>query len=337
MASYVTILRTVPAALVVIVGLFPSMSVADTKLIYGLFWRGCEETCQGFQDYITEAGLDATIEVRDAAQDRSKLPGFLQEARDAGADLILTWGTSVTLGVIGTMDDVADPRFNNSIPHVFTLVADPVGARIVDSLAATGRANVTGTFNRVPEAVNINAIRSYLPGFRKLGLIYTPHEKNSLLKRNEIAALADPMAFELIDLELSGQSGALPKAEDIAAKVSELKAAGVEFIYLGSSTFLEENSDVFTEAAIDAGIPILSPYEAIVRNSGALMSIAADNHDVGRLAGQQAEKILFQGATPGDLPVKAMTKFAYVVNMDAARRLNMYPTVSILQVAETVN
>jgi putative ABC transport system substrate-binding protein len=337
MSSALAKFKTVLVISILSLALHPALVQADTKLVYGLFWRGCEETCQGFQEYFSEAVIDARIEIRNAAQDHSKLPGFLQEARDAGADLILTWGTSATLGIIGTMDDVDDPRFNHTIPHVFTLVADPVGAQIVKSLEATGRENVTGTFNRVPEAVNINAIRAYVRDFRRLGLIVTPQERNSILKSIEIAALADPMEFELVSLELATTSAGIPDIEDIAVKIGELKSAGVDFIYLGSSSFLEENIDIFTNAAIEAGIPILSPYEATVRNSGALMSIAAGKRDTGRLAAQQAEKILVDGATPGDLPVAKMTDFAYVVNMDVARRLNLYPPVSILQIAETVN
>ena len=49
------------------------------------------------------------------------------------------------------------------------------------------------------------------------------------------------------------------------------------------------------------------------------------------------DKILVDGAVPGDLPIAAMTDFAHVVNMDVARRLNLFPPVAILQVAETVN
>lgn len=337
MISALFICRHLLISLLVAIGLFAPAAGAETKLVYGIFWRGCEETCQGFQDYFAEAGIDARIEIRNAAQDRSKLPLFLDEARAAGADLILTWGTSVSVGILGTMDDVENPAFNNDIPHVFTVVADPVGARIVESLEKTGRANVTGTFNRVPESVNINAIRAYKPEFKRLGMICTPHEKNSALKCAEIAALAETMGFELVAVELSDPSGDVPDASRIPGKVLKLKDAGVDFIYLGSSTYLDAEKKVFTEAAIEAGLPILSPYETIVRDSGALMSIAARYYDVGHLAAKQAEKILVDGAVPGDLPIAAMTDFAYVVNMDVARRLNLFPPVAILQVAETVN
>jgi putative ABC transport system substrate-binding protein len=310
---------------------------AADKLIYGVFWRGCEEVCQGFQDYVSEAGIDAEVVIRNAEQDKSKLPDFRKEAREMRADLILTWGTSATLGIAGTLDDVGDPSFNGDIAHVFTVVADPVGAGIVGSLEKTNRANVTGTYNRVPETVNINAIRSYDPGFRRLGLLYNANEPNSLLKRDEIAALATDMGFELVAIELPLAAGGKPRVEDIPIKLTALKDQGVDFIYLGSSSFLDKNRDLFTGAAVDLGLSILSPYERLVRDAEALFSIAARYYDVGRLAGAQAEKILVDGERPGDIPVARMTEFAYVVNMEVARRLNRYPPLEILQFAETVN
>ena len=230
-----------------------------------------------------------------------------------------------------------DPRFNTDIPQVFTVVADPVGAGVVESLDETGRSNITGTFNRVPEAVNINTIRSYLPSFRRLGLLYNANEPNSLLKRQEIADLATELNFELVALELPLGDDGKPRTEDIPLKMGELKERGVDFIYLGSSSFLDVNRDVFTGAAVENGIPVLSPYERLVRESHGLLSIAARYYDVGRLAGRQAEKILVEGQVPGDIPVARMTDFAYVINMDVARKLNLFPPVEILQFAETVN
>jgi putative ABC transport system substrate-binding protein len=220
---------------------------------------------------------------------------------------------------------------------VFTIVADPVGAGVVESLDPTGRGNITGTYNRVPETVNIETIRAYHPGFSHLGFIYYSNEKNSVLKRDEIAALTGPMEFELTALELPLGADGKPRIEDIALKVAELKAAGVDFIYLGSSSFIQANSDAVTGAALEAGIPVLSPYESVVRDSQALISVAARYTDVGRLAGEQAEKILVGGAIPGDLPVAPMTDFAVVINMDVARKLKLFPPLELLQIAETVN
>lgn len=329
-------LRSLVVAAGVLAGLATSALAADYKIMIAT-WRGCEEACQGFQDYLTERGVDAEFMQRDAGQDKEALPGILAEARADGVDLILSWGTTVTLGIGGTLSQLDDPAHNHDIPEIFMIVADPVGAGIVESLERTGRSNMTGTYNRVPEAVNIETIRTYLPGFRRLGLLYNSDEENSVLKRDEIAALTEALDFELIAREIPLGSDGEPRAEEIAPKLAELKAEDVDFLYLGSSSFLRKHLDIVTGAALANGTPVLSPYEELVRKSQALISVAARYYDVGRLAGEQAEKILVEGISPGELPVAQMTNFAVVINMDVARKLQLFPPIELLQIAETVN
>jgi putative ABC transport system substrate-binding protein len=304
--------------------------------IYMVLWRGCEEACEGFKDYIAEKNINAELVIRDSAKDKSKLPGFVEEARALKADLVITWGTSVTRGIAGTLSDQGNTKFINDIPLVFMIVADPIGSKIIESYENTGRDNVTGTRNRVPEAVYINTIRSYYPAFKRLGLLYNTNEHNSVIKAKEIEALTKQMNFELVALELEPGADGKPRPESIPVAIEQLKAAGVDFIYLGSSSFLDVNRDLFTQSAVDAGIPVLSPYERLVRNSHALLSIAARYQDVGALAGRQAESILIDQKKAGDLPVLTVDQYAYVVNMTTAKKLKMFPSVEILQIAETV-
>ena len=94
--------------------------------------------------------------------------------------------------------------------------------------------------------------------------------------------------------------------------------------------------DQFTTAALDLGIPVLSPYETLVRKSNAYLSVAAREYDVGVLAGEQIKKILVDGKTAGDLRVVSVDQYAYVINMAAARKLNLFPPVDILQISEIV-
>ena len=94
---------------------------------------------------------------------------------------------------------------------------------------------------------------------------------------------------------------------------------------------------MFTEAAIKHRLPVLAPYESMVRQSQALLSIAAREEDVGRLGVKQALAILVDGKKPGDLPVAFIKDFAYVVNMRTAKAIDRFPPVAIMQIAETVN
>ncbi len=299
-------------------------------------WRGCEDACRGFQDYLNDAGLDVDFVLRDANRDKNVLSKFLEEARERRFDLILTWGTSVTRGIAGTLDNLDNPGFNHDIPQVFTIVSDPVGADIVVALEDTGRANLTGTYNRVPELVNIETLRSYSREFERLGIIYHKDEENSVRKFNELSELSESMGFGLSAVELALAADGKPSPEDIEPAIRELQAAGVDFIYMGSSSFLLSNRDTLADVARKYGLPVLSPYEQLVRDAQALISVAARYYEVGRLAGMQAEKILADNSIPGDLPVAQMTNFAIVINMKVAKSLGLFPPIDLLQVAEIV-
>jgi putative ABC transport system substrate-binding protein len=248
---------------------------------------------------------------------------------------VLTYGTSVTLGIAGTLDDIGDDRFIQDIPLVFMQVADPFATRIAESFEGSGRANVTGTFNRVPEEVNIEVIRTYDPSFRRLGLLYNGNEANSLLKRDELQRLSETMGFELVAIELDPGNDGAPDPAMIPLRMAELEDRGVDFMYLGSSSFLRINAALFTASAVANGIAILSPYENLVRDYDALLSIAARAFDVGELAAKQALRILVDGETPGDIPIAQATDFAYVVNMRIARELARFPPFEFMQIAET--
>ena len=318
--------------------LFGSTAVAEPKTIYVVTWESdCEHSCQGFLETIENSGFDAELIVRFADQDKSRFPGYLEESRRLGADLVATYGTSVTLGLIGRKRDDGSPGFVQGVPTVFWYVADPFGTGIADSFEGTGRPHVAGTYNRVPEAVNIRTIRSVMPDFQHLGILFNGNERNSLIKVEEHRELSRKMGYEFTAIELDPGSDSAPDPALISVRMKELAEAGVDFIYLGSSSYLRIHADEYTEAAVENGLPILSPYEELVRESQALISIAARARDVGRAAAEQVLRILRDGATPGELPVERVTDFAYVVNMDVTRKLGIFPPVDFLQVAETIN
>jgi len=77
--------------------------------------------------------------VRDVAGERSKVREFVEEARRERVDLIYTFGTSVTLDVVGAPGKVDPAVHVTDVPVVFNIVADPVGAGLAPAFAATGR------------------------------------------------------------------------------------------------------------------------------------------------------------------------------------------------------
>lgn len=326
---------TLPLAAAACTLLSLSQAMAETKTIFAVTFNLCDPVCEGFQDEIEASGFDAEIVWRDYQLDKSRLPDLVTEARKLGADLILTNGTNATLGVVGTFDTIGDEAFISNIPVVFTNVADPFSAGIAKDFDGTDRANVAGTFNRPEETLNIQVIKSYDETFDTLGLLYNSDEANSAIKHAELIELARTMGFRLVAVEMS-RDGARPDPASLPAALDRLQEEGVSWIYVGSSSFLTRNADAFTRGAIERGMAVVSPYEHLVRESSALISVAAHLKDVGRIAARQALRILRDGENPGDLPIARATEFAYVVNMDVARELNRVPPFAFLQIADTV-
>jgi putative ABC transport system substrate-binding protein len=225
-------------------------------------WRGCEEACQGFQDYFREEGIDVNFIVRDAKRDKAKLPEFVREAKELKVDLVVTWGTSVTVGMIGKLADSDPDRYLTEIPVVFMIVADPEGAGIIKSYASSGRTNITGTRNRVPEEVQMRAIQAYRY-FKRLGIIYNTNELNSVLNVRKIRDLARKMRFDLVERTIDLDDNGKPILESVPQKIEELKDRNVAFVYVGSSSYLMRHRDYLTKSAIDQGIAIESAYEAM--------------------------------------------------------------------------
>jgi putative tryptophan/tyrosine transport system substrate-binding protein len=298
-------------------------AVAANKKISAIFFEGCEKTCEGFKKAIDDSKFPVTIEIIDLKLDKTKIQETVTQIKAARPDLVLVYGTTATVAALGTLEKAADPQFINDIPVVFTAVADPVGSKVIESLAKTGRKNVTGTFNRVPEKLNIQAIKRLDSGFSKLGVLFNANEQNSVAKVKELQELSSKEGFEVLAVELKTEGKNLPPVEEISRGLQALKDQNVTWLYVGSSSYLNVNGKFFTEAATTMGIAVVSPYPALVTSEQALMSIAAPREEVGALAAGQSLKILRDGATPGDLPVEVAQHFTYTLNLDVAKQLNM--------------
>ena len=308
---------------------------SDPLEVVMVTWRGCEEACGGFWDHLDSAGLEVSRTILDADQERERLPLFVEQIREERPDLVVTWGTSVTLGITGTLEPELEPRIDD-IPTVFMIVADPVGAGIIEDAVTSGRGHVTGTHNRVPESVQMRVLADYLP-FERIGVIYNDDELNAVLKAREIVRVGDEQGFEVVERVLAVDPEGAPLVEDIPAAVADVAADDVDLIYLGSSSFLLDNADLFTTSALAQGLPVATAYEAMVRDSHGLIALGSAYYNVGRLAGYQAERILRDGVDPGELDVVGLDRFSVVVNMDTARELELYPPMLLLRFAEVVS
>ncbi|ELE5892219.1 ABC transporter substrate-binding protein [Vibrio fluvialis] len=313
-----------------------TLAAEEHKTVLMTVWRGCEESCQGFQDYLKNNGLPVDVIVRDAQRDTSKLADFLDEAKAMSPDLVVTWGTSVSKAMIGTRAELGEQTKLGDIPVMFMVVADPVGADISAAADKTGRPTVAGIRNRISEDTQIRAMREYFP-VTKVGVVYSTAELNSVLNTQELKQLSESMGFAVYTETYALDKAGKPLPNQFDEKMQHLAEQGVDVVYVGSSSYNLANSDGFTQAAMKYGLPVASAYDSMVTNSSALISVSNKYYRVGQLAANQASKILFDDAKPGDLPIAELSNYAITINMDVARKMSLFPPIQLLRFADLVN
>lgn len=299
-----------------------------------LTFRGDTDVERGFRDYFAANDVKVEFMTRDVERDASRVKPILAEVLPSfRPNLIYTYGTPLTLGVAGPYDAPPTAGFVRDIPVVFALVAAPVQVKIAPSLASSGR-NVTGAVHVVPTDVQMRAMQSY-KAFRKVGVIYSPNESNSVAIINEMKAFSATIGAEVLTQPLT-MVGNKPTGDGVEEFVRNLKAQGAEWLYLPADTFLATIFDRVGPAALAAGLPTFGATEFFLREGLGLVGLVSRYYSVGQLAASKAVEILVQHVPPRDIPIETLKRFALIINMNVAKQLGVYPPIAMLNYAEVI-
>jgi putative tryptophan/tyrosine transport system substrate-binding protein len=299
--------------------------------IYAITFRGMTDVERGFQDYFAARRIPVQITWRDLNRDSARMPVFLDEIRRTRPDLIYTWGTSVTLGVVGAYDAPEPQTHIADIPVVFTLVAAPVLAKIVPDLKSSRR-NVTGVFHVAPTEAQIRAMASYRP-FKSIGILYTPTEQNSVVVVNEVREVAKRLGFTVVAKPFR-MSGNQVTADGAPEMIRELKEQKVDWLYLPPDSYLGTQAQkVIIPAAMSVGLPTFASTEQLME-TGALTGLISHYYAIGQFTAYKAEQILVNKVPPSRIPIETLTRFTLQVRMDVAEQLRMPPPLQMFNYAE---
>jgi ABC-type uncharacterized transport system substrate-binding protein len=302
--------------------------------IYAITFRGMTDVERGFQDYFSARRIPVQITWRDLNRDASRMPGFLEEIKRTKPDLVYTWGTSVTLGVVGTYDAYDPATHITDIPVVFTLVAAPVLAKIVPDLKSSRR-NVTGVFHVAPTEAQIRAMASYRP-FKSIGILYTPTEQNSVVVVDEVREVSKRLGFAVIAKPLKLDAAKKVTAEGAPEMIREMKEQKVDWLYLPPDSYLgTQAKSIIIPAAMAVGLPTFASTEQLME-TGALTGLISRYHSIGQFTAYKAEQILVHKVAPAKIPVETLTRFSLQVRMDVAEALKLPPPLPMFNYAELI-
>ncbi|MEP6503974.1 MAG: ABC transporter substrate-binding protein [Betaproteobacteria bacterium] len=302
--------------------------------IHAITYRGRTAVEEGFEAYFATRDIPVEIAWRDIALDPARLPALVDEIRRERPDLVHTWGTGVTLGIVGRWDEADRSRHVTDIPVVFSLVAAPVGTGIVPDLRAPGRA-VTGVSHVASLAAQLQAMATYRP-LHKVGMLYSLNEPNSVAVLQELQALGRREGFAVLATPFRVDAAGRSNGDGAAEIVRGFQAAGASWLYMPPDSFLSTQArDVVVPAALAAGLPVFASTEQLMA-AGALLGLVSRYYNVGQFAAYKAQQILVGHVPPARIPVETLTRFSLQINLRVARRLDALPPLAMFNYAELI-
>ncbi len=274
---------------------------------------------QGLRELGYVEGKNIVIEWRYAGGKPDRLIALAVELVRLKVDAIVTAGPSPTR---------AAKEATGAIPIVMAFDPDPVGNGFVASLARPG-GNITGLSTLYPEisGKQLELLREIVPTLSRVAVIGTATGANTALalKETELAAGALGVKFQFLevrgskDIETAFQAASKGRADAV--------------LVLESSIFVVQRPQI-ADLAVKTRLPAMYSRREYVEDGG-LMSYGTNFADLSRRAASYVDKIL-KGAKPADLPVEQPTKFEFIINLKAAKRISLTIPPNVLARADRV-
>ena len=234
-------------------------------------------------------------------------------------DVILAHGAS-TVGPL--------LQLTRTVPIVFPVVSDPVGAGFVDSLGRPG-GNATGfmSFEYSMGGKWLELLKQIAPGVMRVAVLRNAASPSGNAQFGAIQAIAPSLRVEVTPVNMRDAG----EIERLLAAFARAPSGGLIVTASGPAYFYR---DLIITLAARHKLPAVY-YEHSFSAAGGLMSYGPDFVDQYRRAAHYVDRIL-KGEKPADLPVQAPTKFELVINLKTAKALGLTVPPSLLASANEV-
>ena len=216
-----------------------------------------------------------------------------------------------------------------TVPIVFVLVPDPVGAGFVDSLARPG-GNATGftaTFEYGVGAKWLKLLKQIAPGVTQAAVILDPVTAAGIGQWKAIRAAAPTIGLETVPVNI--RDGGMNRTLAAFARASNVG------LIVTASAFSLVHRDAIVDLVARHKLPAVY-YERAFVAAGGLISYGPDFLDQYRRAGAYVDRIL-NGEKPADLPVQTATKYEIVMNRKTAQALGLdIPAAVLARIDEVI-
>jgi len=223
---------------------------------------------------------------------------------------------------------VALQQATSTLPIVFVMVADPVAAGFVASLAKPG-GNMTGfpIFEYGIGSKWLELLKEIAPRIARVGVVRDPTIPSNVGQFAAIQSVAPKFGVELTPL--GGRN-----AKDVEQTITEFARGSNCGLICAAAPLSINNRDLIISLAARYRMPAAYPLRLFVADGG-LISYGADSINFYRQAAGYVDRIL-KGEKPAEMPVQAATKYELAVNLKTAKALGLTVPASLLTRADEV-
>lgn len=273
--------------------------------------HGSLDNCrEGFLQGLEEEGIvegeNLTVDLKNAAADMGTTGQISDSFVSDKVDLICAIATPAAQSAYNAAMDA-------DIPVIYTAVTDPVAAELAGE-DGTPVGEVTGTSDELPVEAQLQMIRQLLPDAKKIGIMYTTSEANSVSAIETYKSLVDKYDFELVEKGITTTADVALAADDLLSQVDCITNLTDNTVVASLSTILEK--------ADEKKIPVFGSEIEQVKN-GCLAAEGLDYIALGKQTGKMAAQVLKGEKKASELNYEIITEPGFYVNTKVAEELGV--------------
>jgi len=268
---------------------------------------------QGLQQLGWSDGRNVRIDTRWVAGDAERVRRYAAESIALAPDIILAAGAVTVAPLLQAI---------RTVPIVFAIVPDPVGAGFVGTLARPG-GNATGfmQFEYSLSGKWLELLKQIAPAVTRAAVLRDPALTSGVGQFAVIQSVAPAVGMEVSPVNVRD-------ANEIERAVTAFARSSNGGLIVTSSALAVVHRDLIIALAARHKLPAVY-YRRLYVTSGGLISYGPDFVDQFRRAAGYVHRIL-KGEKPADLPVQAPTKYELVINLKTARTLGLEVPATVL-------
>jgi ABC-type uncharacterized transport system substrate-binding protein len=274
---------------------------------------------QGLQQLGWTDGRNVRIDTRWAAGSAADMRKYAMELVALAPDVIFATG-SATMGPL--------LEATRTVPIVFAIVPDPVGAGFVQSLSRPG-GNATGfmMFEYGLSGKWLELLKEIAPGVIRAAILRDASLAAGIGQFAIIQSVAPSIGVDVTPIDLRD-------AAEIEPAVAAFAQSANGGLILTASPSSAVHRDLIITLAARYKLPAVYVTRIFVA-AGGLISYGPNFDEQLRRAAGYVDRIL-KGEKPADLPVQAPTKYELAVNLKTAKALGLAVPQTVLARADEV-